>query len=216
VVKVVAIIRDGKFKFLLMYYFFPGMCVGFYATYLYKLIGMSISKDKGEEEDDYTKRVSFYSGLVFIALGASQALTGFVMNRVGEKFCKFKLAVIGTLMVEVAGFVSLLCYFLNNYYLCFAVSFLWGSAETFLQTNTGALIGIVFPGKVESYSVFRIIFAIGTVTTIVLNIALKDTPAWIFLTIVMTVQVVTTGLSTQIINLKHSADRKSLIDSEVM
>lgn len=107
-------------------------------------------------------------------------------------------------MVEVAGFVSLLCFFLKSYPLCFAVSFLWGSSETFLQTNTGALIGIVFPGKVESFSVYRIIFAVGTVTTIILNITLKSAPAWIFLTIVMTVQVLTSGLSTTLIDLKKN------------
>lgn len=111
------------------------------------------------------------------------------MNRFAEKYCKFRLAVTGTLLVEIAGFVSLLCYFLENYYLCFAVSFLWGASETFLQTNTGALIGIIFPGKIESYSVYRIVFSIGVTLTIVLNIALKDAPAWIFLTLVMAVQV---------------------------
>jgi hypothetical protein len=98
----------------------------------------------------------------------------------------------------VAGFVSLLCYFLNSYALCFAVAFLWGSSETLIQTNTGALIGKLFPGKVEAFSAFRIIFAVGVVSTIVLNIALKDAAAWIFLTIVMAVQVITNKVSTNL------------------
>ncbi len=117
------------------------------------------------------------------------------MNRFAEKYCKFKLAVSGTLIVEVAGFISLLCYFLKNYWLCFAVSALWGAAETFLQTNTGALIGLIFPGKVESYSVYRVMFALGVTLTIVLNIALKDEPAWIFLSIVMGVQAAISRVS---------------------
>ena len=82
-----------------MYYFFPGLCVAFYATFLYKLIGLSIKQGANEQKSEYNKRVSFYSGLVFISLGVSQALTGFVMSRIGERFCKFKLAVIGTLWV---------------------------------------------------------------------------------------------------------------------
>jgi fucose permease len=103
---------------------------------------------------------------------------------------------------------------LELYPLCFVVAFLWGSAETFLQTNTGALIGMVFPGKVEAYSVFRIIFSLGTVTTIVLNIALKSTPAWVFLTIIMTVQVITSAISNQIIDLKEKRDEHtSLLES---
>lgn len=130
------------------------------------------------------------------------------MNRIGEKFCKFKLAVIGTLWVEIAGFVSLLCYFLKIYPLCFVVAFLWGSAETFLQTNTGALIGIVFPGKVEGFSAYRIIFAVGTTTTIILNIALKQTPPWVFLVIVMMVQVIASGISTQIRDLKKKKEEE--------
>lgn len=111
-------------------------------------------------------------GYVFIALGVSQAITGFIMNRFFEPFCKFKLAIIGTVVVELAAFISMLCFFLEKYGLCFAVSILWGISETFLQTNTGALIGKIFPGKVEAFSVFRVVFAFGTVTTIVLNIAL--------------------------------------------
>jgi hypothetical protein len=94
------------------------------------------------------------------------------MNRTFEKFCKFKLAVTATIIVEIAGFVSLLCFNLSSYGLCFIVSIMWGASESFIQTNTGALIGIVFPGKVESFSVFRIFLALGTVLTILLNIAL--------------------------------------------
>lgn len=51
-------------------------------------------------------------GYVLIALGVSQAATGFVMNRWFEPFCKFKLGIIGTAIVELAAFVSMLCYFL--------------------------------------------------------------------------------------------------------
>lgn len=76
-------LKGKKHKYLLFYYFFPGLCVAFYATFLYKLIGLSIKQDPDEVKADYNKRVSFYSGLVFISLGVSQALTGFVMSRIG-------------------------------------------------------------------------------------------------------------------------------------
>lgn len=200
--KVVEIIKSSKHRNLILYYFFPGLCVGFYATFLYKLIGLSLPQKSDETVDDYNKRVSFYSGLVFISLGVSQALTGLLLNRFGERLCKFKAAATITLYVEIAGFVSLLCYFLREYWLCFFVAFLWGSAETFIQTNTGALIGIVFPGKVEAFSAYRIVFAVGTTTTIVLNIALKSLEPWVFLTIVMMVQVITSYLANRIIDLR--------------
>jgi hypothetical protein len=50
------------------------------------------------------------------------------MNRFSERFDKFKLATVGTLMVEFAGFMSFVCYYLNSYPLCFVCSFLWGSS----------------------------------------------------------------------------------------
>lgn len=76
---------------------------------------------------------------------------------------------------------------------------LWGSAETFLQTNNGSLIGQIFPGKVEGFSVYRIFFSIGSVTGFLLGIALSGTPGYIFLSIVAAIQVIITGIS---INLK--------------
>jgi hypothetical protein len=96
----------------------------------------------------------------------------------------------------------MLCYFLELYGLCFAVSVLWGISETFLQTNTGALIGLVFPGKVEAFSVFRVVFAFGTVTTIVLNIFLAPLAGWVFLAVVFLIQILTVGISTQIMDLR--------------
>jgi hypothetical protein len=40
--KVLEIIKSPKHRNLIFYYFFPGLCVGFYATFLYKLIGLSL------------------------------------------------------------------------------------------------------------------------------------------------------------------------------
>ena len=58
------------------------------------------------------------------------------------------MAIFGTLIVEIASFVSFVCYYLKAYEVCFVASFFWGCAETFLQTNTGGLIATVFEGKV--------------------------------------------------------------------
>ena len=106
----------------------------------------------------------------------------------------------------MSGFLSLLCYYLEAYGLCFAVSALWGISETYLQTNTGALIGKIFPGRVEAFSVFRIIFAFGVVTTIVLNIALDSLPGWVFLTVILVIQMITTVIATQIMDVKGEVE----------
>ena len=122
------------------------------------------------------------------------------MNRFAEKFNAFKLATLGTLMVELAGFVSFVCYYLNSYPLCFFVAFLWGSSETFLQTNTGALIAKVFPGRVEGFSVYRIFFAIGVVAVLLINILLSNSDPYIFLTIILVLQTIVTAIS---LNLRY-------------
>lgn len=67
----------------MIYFYFPGICIGFYATFLYKLIGISLPKDNNETEDDYNQRVYFYTGLTFISLGVSQAIVGILLNRFG-------------------------------------------------------------------------------------------------------------------------------------
>ena len=92
--------------------------------------------------------MKFHTGLVFIALGCSQSLTGLIMNRIGDLFNKYKMASFGTLIVECAIIASFLAYFLESYPLCFLVSALWGGAEAYLQSNTGALISAEYEGKV--------------------------------------------------------------------
>jgi hypothetical protein len=49
--------------------------------------------------------------MVFIALGMSQVMMGLVMNRYSEKYCKYKLAIVGTILVELASFASIICYY---------------------------------------------------------------------------------------------------------
>ena len=147
--------------------------------------------------------------------------TGLGMKVVAKRWVKsldqFEMAVVGTLLVEVAGYTSLLCFFLESYGLCFAVAVLWGCSESFLQTNINALIGDLFPGKVEANSVYRSMFAAGVVFTILLNILLRELPAWVFLTVIMAVQVIITRVSLSLRNLRgiNSSPEKESLMSEV-
>lgn len=124
------------------------------------------------------------------------------MNKFGESFCKFKLAITGTVIVELAGIISLLNFFLESYPLCFVIAMLWGGSDTFLQTNLGAIISALFPGQVESFSVYRIFFALGTVTTIVLNLALQSVVSWVFLVILLGITLFYTLVSINVMELK--------------
>ena len=53
----------------------------------------------------------------------------------------------------------------------------------------------------------------GVVVTILLNISLNDAPHWIFLTIIMVIQLIATGLATQVMDLKEDTTR-SLISKD--
>ena len=44
-------IKDRNNRNLILYYFFPGLCLGFYATYVYKLVELSLPQ-KDQEDDD--------------------------------------------------------------------------------------------------------------------------------------------------------------------
>jgi len=99
----------------------------------------------------------------------------------------------------MAAFTSFICYFQKSFALSFVCAALWGSAETFLQTNTGGLISKIFPGKVEAFSVYRVFFAIGVVSVLLLGIILSNVDGYIFLTIILVLQTIITAVS---INLK--------------
>ena len=64
------------------------------------------------------------------------------------------------------------------------------------------MISKIFPGKVEAFSVYRVFFSIGVVSVLILNIALSDTPKYIFLTIILVMQTIITGVSINLKDLK--------------
>lgn len=169
--------------------------MSFYAGFLYKLVTGSVTQNEGESEEDFKHRLNFCEGLVFITLGLSQLFTGLLYNSFGKLFSNFKLAIVATLIVEFASFASLLCYFNKSFPLCFVCAFFWGSAENFLQSNTSALISKLFPEQVEAFSVYRIFFAIGVVSVLILNVALSEFESYIFLSIVVIMQIIITGIS---------------------
>lgn len=104
--------KDTKYIFLVIYMYFPGLTIGFYATFVSTLVSSSIPIDAGETTEDYDSRLNYMRGYVFIALGISQAITGLILNRFFEPFCKYKLSIVGTVIVELAAFASMLCFFL--------------------------------------------------------------------------------------------------------
>lgn len=136
------------------------------------------------------------------------------MNRVGEKFCKFKLATVGTLIVEAAAFTSFVCYYAKSLPLAFICSFLWGASQNFLQTNTGGLISKIFPGKVEAFSVYRIFFSIGAVSVFLLGIALSQAPGYIYLSIIIGLQIIITMVSINLSSLNNEEQKHSLIQDK--
>ena len=117
------------------------------------------------------------------------------MNRFSERFNTFKLSVVGTLIVETAVFSSLICYFTHLLPLCFASAFIWGCSYSFSQSNIGALTSKIFPGKVEAYSIFSIMNSFCAFTFLLLNIVLSSYPKLVFLSIMVAMQIIMTGVA---------------------
>lgn len=78
---VLSLIKNTRYLKVHIYYLFPGLTIGFYTSFLYKLIVFSVKQDDGETDNDFQHRLNFSEGLVFISLGLSQLLTGILMNR---------------------------------------------------------------------------------------------------------------------------------------
>lgn len=85
----------------------------------------------------------------------------------------------------------------------FVCSFFWGVSENFLQTNTSALVSKIFPGKVEAFSAFRVFFSLGVVLILLLNVALSEVTGYIFVSIVLGLQVLITGVSMNLKDLDN-------------
>lgn len=132
------------------------MTVACYAGFLYQLIKKAYPKSPEQTDDTYSKDLKFHEGLVFIVLGVSQVATGFLMNRFSDKFNKYRLASFGTLIVEMAAVVSLVTFFTAEYWMCFISSMFWGISETYLQSNTAALISMEYPGRLEGTTPYNL------------------------------------------------------------
>ncbi len=138
--------------------------------------------------------------MVFIGLGIAQVITGFSYRRWSHQFNKFELATVGSLLVEVTGIVSLVCYFQNSYWLCFLTAMLWGACEIFNQTNTSVIVSILFKEKVEGFTVSRIFYCIGITMFLLFNIMMSEVKITAFLTLLIILQTLGTVVS---LNLKY-------------
>lgn len=70
-----------------------------YAGFLYTLVSRSYKNTDNKKPDDYSKDLKFHIGLVYISMGCSLVVMGFIMNRLGDKFNKYRLASFGTIIV---------------------------------------------------------------------------------------------------------------------
>ena len=134
--------------------------------------------------------------VALLSLTLGSVFTGILMNQFSERFNAFKLPVVGTSIVSSATFFSLTCYLTHFLPLCYISAFLWGSSFNFTQSNIGALISKVFPGKVEAYSVFSIVNSFGSFAILWLEVILSSD--LIFLLIIAVIQVGMTGVAKQI------------------
>lgn len=116
-------ILSRKMRYLLIYYYFAGSIVAFFVGFLYKLIKLSLPEDM---DSDTIRKKSAYC---FIVLGVFEFIGGFVSGYVADRVNRFLVATASTLIVELAIVISAICYYTNNYTLCFIDAALWGLSD---------------------------------------------------------------------------------------
>ena len=119
-----------------------------------------------------------------------------------QKVCTFKLAFVGTLIVLISCLVSFICYSSQSLPLCFMCAILWGTSQTFLQTNIGVMISKIYPSQVvEGFSTYRVFFTIGVVSMLLVSIVLSPFSSYIFLTLILIITIVIIRVSLTLKNL---------------
>ncbi len=73
--------------------------MAFYSGYLYKIVRLTIIRHETESSNEFDQKINFYQGMVFIGLGIAQVFTGFSYRKYSLNLNKFKLAILGSLMV---------------------------------------------------------------------------------------------------------------------
>jgi hypothetical protein len=81
--KIITLLKSKDYRYLTIYYYFPGIAIGFYATFLYKLVGYALPQEADQSKEDYDKFLNYRTGYVFLSLGVSQACVGILMNLFG-------------------------------------------------------------------------------------------------------------------------------------
>lgn len=133
-------------------------------------------------------------------MGINQVLSGIIYRKYSQNFSKLNLASIGTLLVEIAGIFSFICYLTKSYKLCFLAAIIWGVCDIFMQTNTAVIVSILFKDKVEGFALNRIFYCIGVTLFLLMNLLLNGVDISIFLIIFIIIQTIGTSVS---INLKY-------------
>jgi predicted MFS family arabinose efflux permease len=82
------------------------------------------------ETDDYV--VNQKTAAIFIVLGGFECLAGLTSGYLLDRFDRYFMASVSTVMVEISIILSVLAYFEKNYTLCFFCAAMWGYTDCFI------------------------------------------------------------------------------------
>jgi MFS family permease len=93
------------------------------------------------ESDDTAKK----SAYVFIVLGLFEFISGILSGYISDRVNRFLVATSSTIIVELALIVSIICYYTENYTLCFIAGALWGTSDCLVSNMTMVITTTLFP-----------------------------------------------------------------------
>lgn len=162
-----------------------GVIVAFYAGFLKDLIVDSSANESSNTVDSRTTSV-------FLVLGAFEIISGIATGYLSEKFNQYYLTTVGTLIVELALFMSLVTSFLDQFYLCFILAALWGFSDCFFNSLLSTIFSNDFTGKIEIFAIYRFTNSMSVMITLIVNVIFTSNnfPPYAFILFVFFVEII--------------------------
>ncbi|KAL4460337.1 hypothetical protein ABPG74_000088 [Tetrahymena malaccensis] len=178
-----ALVKTKSLHPLLLYMGFNGVIIAFYSGFLYRLVERSLGDGISSSE------ITTYVSYIYICLGVSQMISGYLTGKLSDKMNQYKLAYHSVTIIEVALLTGLLAYMAKSYMICFFCAFLFGFCDCCLQSLISIISSKDYSGKEQIFAVKYLVSSIFLVLTVAINILLKNQEVYYFIMIIFIFQI---------------------------
>ena len=170
------LLKRKRVRVVTIFWASTGLVIAFYGAFLYKIINLSIANDPNLNDQENNENLEKKAAYVFILLGVSEFIGGFMVSYVADRIPVYLCALFGQLLIEVSLICTMMAYNLENYTWCFIAAFFWGIADCFIRSLSNVLCKNECKKEdgLAGFSLYRFFFGIGSIIVVVLGILLND------------------------------------------